>query len=372
MTTDGAAAERSEIGDDEIREWAKATGRKVADRGRVGAGLRAEYTAKVGQLGAGELDAGDPGPFHSPGGTPGAPAADGSTSPGSGRGSEGVSAARPRAARAEQRPRPVKPQASGLGRVKAWFNGATTTGAGAAKKTTPKAKPDRPRTPVTRLVERAWGRAARMAEFVNVPVARTMQWQAPYVGIVVEDVIAATPLDKVLQPFAKAETALSGVGAMVAMPLLVGAITSERFNPETGGLVAVARQQLFHEALAECIDAQLEMFGSRDLAAKILQSAEQQAERSEQIDQIMGMIFAQIPREVELADDATDEDVARAQQQQDANAAAELAMRQAAAAIKFMPPPGTVPDTRGQAAQAAAAQMAAAGASAAAHMPGAA
>ena len=337
--------ERPVIPDEEIREWGRATGRKVPERGKVGAALRAEYEAAAAGIGA-SVDAGEPA-------APGAQAA----------------ASKPKPARAEQRPRPpAKPAGGALGRARAWFNGATTTTTAAGKKVTkPKERPDRPRTPVTRLVERGWGRAARLAEHVNIPVARTMAWQAPYVGIVAEDVIAATPLDKVLQPFARAETAISGVGSMIAMPILVGLITSERNDPNEHGLAAVVRQQLLAEALDECIDAQLEMFGSRDLAAKIVKSAEDQAARGDEIERIRSMIFAQPPPEVVIAEDATEAQVMAAQQEQAQHAAAEQAMRDAAAAVKFMRARADAgPDTRGDAAERAAAQMRGAASAAAA------
>src|SRR5258708_21372770 len=52
-------AERPAIPDDEIREWGRATGRTVPERGRVSAKLRAEDEPTVTQIGA-HVDAGDP------------------------------------------------------------------------------------------------------------------------------------------------------------------------------------------------------------------------------------------------------------------------------------------------------------------------
>ena len=335
-------AERPAIPDDEIREWGRATGRTVPERGRVSAKLRAEYEATVTQIGA-HVDAGDP-----PAGGP------------------ERSAERPRPAAAERRPVPVpKPSSGWRERARALISG-TPPAAGGKKTAAAKAPPKepRPRTPVTRVVERIWNQAARAYEHVNIPVARTMQWQSPYIGIVVEDVIKATPLDRILQPLARVETAATGVGAMIAMPFIVGAITSERNNPDTHGMAAVVRQQLLHSALDECIDSQLEMFGNAELVGKIAKSAAQQATRTADIDRIRGMIFAAMPPGPDMPENPTAAQMQAAEAEAARAAAAEQSMREAAAAVHFMRPPE--PDNRGQAAERAAASMAASAAAAAA------
>jgi hypothetical protein len=345
MTT--TTAERPAIPDDEIREWARATGRKVSERGKVGAAVRAEYEATASQIGA-HVDAGDP-PAERP--APGGPE----------RPPE-----RPRPAAAERQPRPVRKTGSGWrDRARALISGTPPSPAG-KKSTTAKAPPrePRPRTPVTRVVERIWGQAARAYEHINVPVARTMAWQAPYIGIVAEDVIKGTPLDKVLQVAARVEGAASGIGSMIAMPFIVGAITSERNNPDTHGLAAVVRQQLLHSALDECIDSQLEMFGNAELVAKIAKSAEEHAARTADIERIRGMIFAAMPPEPDIPENATPAQMQAAEAEAARAAAAEQAMRQAAAAVHFMRP--AEPDNRGLDAERAAASMAASAAAAAA------
>lgn len=345
MTT--TTPERPAIPDDEIREWGRATGRTVTERGRVSAKLRAEYEAVAAGLGA-DVDAGDP-PAGRP--APGGPE----------RPSE-----RPRAAAAERQPRPVRKPASGWrDRARALISGPPPAAAG--KKPAAKAAParePRPRQPITRVVERLWGQAARAYEHVNIPVARTMAWQAPYVGIVAEDAIKGTPIDKLAQLAARVESATTGIGSMIAMPFIVGAITSERNNPDTHGLAAVVRQQFLHSALDECIDSQLEMFGNAELVGKIAKSAAEHEARAADIDRIRAMIFAAMPPEPHVPEDATPAQMQAAEAEAARAAAAEQAMRQAAAAVHFMRP--AEPDNRGLAAERAAASMAASAAAAAA------
>jgi hypothetical protein len=339
-------AEAPEIPDAEIRDWAKSTGRQTTTRGRVSDALRAEYVTELAGLHS-AAPADPPGDDQAP------------------RGPESVS--KPSAARAEVKPRPVRPAPGPgpLAKARAWFNGATTTTTPAGKKTTtPKPQAPRPRTPITRLIETAWGEAAGIMEHVNIPVARTMAWQAPFVGIVADDVLKTTRVDALLQPLARAQTSLQGLGAMVAMPVVVGVMTSEQADPERHGAAAVIRQQICQRILVASIDAQLEMFGSPELAAKIRRSAEQTEARQAEVDQITGMIFASLPTAVEVPEGATAEDVADAQAAQAAEAQREAELRAAAAAVRFIVPAG--PDTRGHEAQVAAAAMAQAGNAAAA------
>lgn len=330
-----ATAEPVVVTDDMVRDWARSTGRKTGERGRVSDALKAEYMAGVAELHGGQAPAAD-----APGGSEKPPE-------------------RPKAAAQERRPKPVSsPGSGGMGRLRAWLGGAPETG---KRKTSSRkaAGPARPRTPLVSLVDRGWSRVAAVIEHVNVPVARTMAWQAPYVGVVADDVIAGTPPDKVLQVVARAEETLSGLGAMVAMPIVVGMITSERNNPETHGMPAVARQQALAAVLEECVSAQLDMFGSRNLAEKLAKAAVDHAVRKSDVKAIIDMIFAPAPPIVVIPENATPEQAERIRARAEAEAAKEAELREAVAAVKYMPAPPAEPDTRGQAAEVAAASMAA-------------
>jgi hypothetical protein len=323
----------------EIREWAKATGRgdRAGERGDVPADLRAEYDAEAEAIGAGP-------PIEAIPSEPAAPAKPR-------RGADKPPAAS-KGARAEKTPAaPVQGRGGSLGKLKGWFSGTT---AGPDGK--PKPKSSRPRTPLNRLATGAWRRVASIAEHVNVPVARTMAWQAPFIGVVADDLIDGTPIDKILQPLARAEEGLAGAASIIAMPILVGMITSPRNNPEEFGLAAAVRQQLYHQLLAECIDAQLELFGNPEFAQRIRRTESEQSARSGDIDRIMGMIFADIPPAPAEPADAAEAQATQAAAQQ---AAAQEDARRAAVAITALIP--EAPDERGRAAELAAARMAAAG-----------
>jgi hypothetical protein len=344
------------IGDDEIRDWARSTGRAVGTRGVLSPRLRAEYEAIAASSGA---HVGDADPVTQPiPVVPPEPAPAGAESP----------PPRPRAAKAETRPRPVRQASrSPLSRARAWLNGSATAKP-AAKGRAPKVKvaegPARPRTPVTDLAEFVWNQTARAMEHFNPPVARTMAWQAPYIGIVADDVLAATPVDKILQPIARMQHGVSGAGAMIAMPFVVGAITSERNDPELHGMPAAVRQQFLQSALESCIESQLKMFGTGNLAERIQEAAASREQLDGDIAAIRDMIFATLPAPVTVPEGASAADVEAARVLAEQNAERERQLRAAVAAVRFMPQPG--PDLRGQAAERAAAATAASAAAAAA------
>ncbi len=69
---------------------------------------------------------------------------------------------------------------------------------------------------------------------IDPPVGRVLQLQAPLAGKTIDDIIAHTWIDRILQPiFAKSEQ-LEGFGALIALPILVGLV--ER-KPEMAPMV---------------------------------------------------------------------------------------------------------------------------------------
>lgn len=80
----------------------------------------------------------------------------------------------------------------------------------------------RPRVAVDRLISHAWTVLARVVAPVSMPVARVLELQAPVAGLVLEDVVKGTVVDRVLQPLARIEGGGETAFAMIGPPLLVG------------------------------------------------------------------------------------------------------------------------------------------------------
>lgn len=100
----------------------------------------------------------------------------------------------------------------------------------------------RPRVPVDSIISTVWHMAAKMVQPVAWPVANVLKVQAPVAGMVLEDVVKNTAIDKVLQPLARVGTGGEIVFALVAPPVLVGLVSAK---PETQNVVLpILRQAL--------------------------------------------------------------------------------------------------------------------------------
>lgn len=82
----------------------------------------------------------------------------------------------------------------------------------------------------------------------DIPVGRVMQFQAPMAGAKIEEAIAGTWLDSLLQPLAKGADKVEGLGAIIMFPLLVGAY--ER-NPAIGPMLEPMLRQVIRSSLVD-------------------------------------------------------------------------------------------------------------------------
>lgn len=184
----------------DIREWARANGRTIGDRGRIPDDIRADYYAENGD--GEEADYGQPVTVEV--GVPEKPSAPAVPPP-----------------PPENKPVPErKPQAPPRKR-KGLFGR--------------KDKRVHKRVSIENIVSSGWalGAMALMRSPNAAPVGRVMQIQAPVAGAVLEDVARGTLVDKILQPLARGGEKGEAVLALAGPPLLVGAICArpELYNP---------------------------------------------------------------------------------------------------------------------------------------------
>jgi hypothetical protein len=83
-----------------------------------------------------------------------------------------------------------------------------------------------------------------MAQPINVPVARTLALQAPVAGMVLEDTVKDTLIDRILQPVARAGQGGEAAFALLGPPLIVGLLTSPRGQALQPVLVPALKQSL--------------------------------------------------------------------------------------------------------------------------------
>lgn len=115
------------------------------------------------------------------------------------------------------------------------------------KKATPsRAKAPKPRKPVESLIATVWRMGAQISASFGpsyLPVARTLDMQAPVAGMILEDVVKDTVVDRILQPLARIEGGGETAFALVGPPVIVAAITA---RPNTAPmLIPVLRQALY-------------------------------------------------------------------------------------------------------------------------------
>lgn len=186
------------MSDQEIREWARGEGIDVPARGRVPDRVREQYdeahpAGPDEPAPSGEPAASEPAP-------PGAPGAVPALAPGM--------AADGYADNGEIQPKP--PGGMRLGR-----------GARAARP-----RKAHPRVPLEDLAADGW---AAMAALVGsqglTPTARVLELQAPVAGIVLEDTLRGTLVDRLLQPIARSQGKFREVYALIGPPLIVSILT---------------------------------------------------------------------------------------------------------------------------------------------------
>ncbi len=276
------------VTDEEIRQWATATGRTVGAKGRISRELRAEYERMAG-------DADDVLPegavsrvLH--------PAPDSGPEPPE------------KPARPETPPRRVKTASGWRGRI--W---GTPKPRPAGKGS--RAKPKHARIPVDRLIERGWDVLARMFQPVNLPVSRVLAFQAPVAGVMLDDVVRGTIADLVLQPLARAEAKLEVAGALAGPPALVLALqlpANQPFNEDgTPNKAGAVRHQVLMSALEEALMMWDDVTRSR--MAEVQERVKANEARRKEIQELIAMIFAP-PGDVAEAQAAEDEAIRHARE----------------------------------------------------------
>lgn len=248
----------------DIRVWAKSHGIKLGEVGRIPADVREQYRAQAngdgdddGDLPDMEVDEDDlmPGEPESPPEPPAAPAPQ-----------ERVPERRP-----QPQPRPRKRRGI-LQRDK-------TTKA-------KRAKPVKARVSVENVVSSAWGLGALALSQANkwVPVARVLEMQAPWIGIVVEEKAKGTAADRWIQPFARMAETGGAVGSIVGFPLLVAIVTNQ---PQ---LFPVARPVM-----------KLMLISTLEMSGPAMRKVQERAERLEatlqgvDVDGMLDSLWAGIP-----------------------------------------------------------------------------
>lgn len=179
----------------DIRQWARDKGHDIGERGRVPKHLQDEYEAEINQR-AGingeavslpdDTDTGETRPFAP------SPEASQPSPPGSGG--------------SESKPKPGK-------RRLPWQKAP----AGAESKPPKTHK----RVPLETWAARGWKVAGKILGDGRTPSSRCLYMQAPVAGVIVDDLLKGSRVDRMLQPIARFGEGSKNVGALIGLPLLV-------------------------------------------------------------------------------------------------------------------------------------------------------
>lgn len=188
-----------------------------------------------------------------------------------------------RTVRAERRAQPVTKRASGvLGKL---------LGEDKKKDAAKKGKKI-PRTSLERLISRGYSEVGKILAPLSQPMSRCLQAQATFAGIVWEDTLRDTIVDRALQPAARAEEKLDKMFALVATPAAVLAaernqlaLAMQQITPQQ----FMVRQAFVMPVLREGLRKTLEI--SETYAEQIKEKIERDARWDAEIDAMLAMIF---------------------------------------------------------------------------------
>jgi len=148
------------------------------------------------------------------------------------------------------------------------------------------------RKPVDRIIGRVWEGFARLMAPVNLPVARVLTTQAPVAGMLLEDIVKHTVVDKMLQPIVRAEEKGELAFALIGPPLLVGLLSTPRGQAFAPALVP---------ALKESLRLWIEVAGPKVIEAK-KRDEEFQEKYGNTIDAMIDGFFAPMPDQPQMPD----------------------------------------------------------------------
>jgi len=187
----------------------------------------------------------------------------------------------PRTARSSRRDRRARPARERFSRKPAADKAKDKAAAARKRK--------QARVSVDHLVSRGWEAIARIAQPLSLPVSRCLQVQSPVAGMIIEEIVAGSLVDRVLQPVARAEEKAEKVLALVGPPLLVLAIEQSFLLPEPQMMM---RQAMLMPMLKESLRLWLQIAGP-----KVEEAARREEEYQEKfgrtIDEMIALFFGQ-------------------------------------------------------------------------------
>lgn len=274
----------------DVREWARAGGQTVSDRGRIPEWIAQAWNDEHGD----NLFT-----------YPDKPTGNGSSAPDYPEGmtdDEFTSDAAPPEDTGEAKPRTVRKRGNTTAPTGGW---RARFGRDGGKK-----KAKKPRVGVEDLICSGWRLMARVARPMP-PLQRVLKMQAPVAGALLEDAVKDTIVDTFLQPLARLQAggktvvALAGPPMIVTMVCLHVAQAAQQGRPPSRLFMETAREML-REALLIWMDV---------AGPKFEQALKREKDFEERygatVDEAMAWIFSQPPADDDEAAQAAEEEAIR-------------------------------------------------------------
>lgn len=138
-----------------------------------------------------------------------------------------------------------------------------------------------PRVPVDKLISGGWGVLANFARPLPA-TSRLLRMQAPVAGIILEDTVKGTVVDKFLQPVARAEQKGKATFALIGPPMLV---TAMQLQPDA--------QMILLPILRESLLVWCEIAGPK-MEEAMKRESEFESLHGQTVDDMIAMLFAPV------------------------------------------------------------------------------
>jgi hypothetical protein len=160
------------------------------------------------------------------------------------------------------------------------------------------------RVPVDGLISSAWAAMGGLAGQMDPPLGRVLVMQAPVSGLILEDIVRGTAVDRVLQPIARAGEKAEMVLALAGPPVIVAALEASATLPEQQ---MATRQAILLPLLERSLMLWARIAGDK-IDTQIKRAAEEGPAR-ERARELMAMIWPDQTPEQDAEQDAERETV---------------------------------------------------------------
>lgn len=180
------------------------------------------------------------------------------------------------------------------------LDGPAARGSQSKSKTPAKKGAATPRTSLEKLTTRLYKTAGRILAPVSPATSACIQVQSPYAGVILEDALRGTVVDRLMQPLARAEEKADTVLALVLPPVACFGIEMTFMQEQTEAVIF--RRMVLTQVLREGLRTGLEV--AEKYGAQIEAAMARESKYDADVDAMMAAIFPPPPAPDDTPDSA--------------------------------------------------------------------